>query len=320
MKKFLKISLFCIFIGLVMIILFSTSDNESFISTLSKLIISPYKSGMYSNEDIAALKTESIANENTKVFFIHANDLDIETTDKVSNITVQYYNLPNVKIEITQQDQYSYSANFNYNKYELVFNREIEKYKKVKVLVPKDLKLEIFLVSAENINLDGINATRMLAIADYDQLGTLNMSNVNSDELQVHYHNIINVKDSNIKSFSTDFEGDINFNLENVNGNSLVIGNKYESSNEYLYNMKANITLKNSFFDNQGYYSKELNVNINNNKDISEYYFKLNTLNLPNVINMVNDKEYDLNYESNNLESSNYKIKTRSQNLNLKIK
>lgn len=318
MKNFLKISLFGIFIGFVMIILFSIKSEDSFISVLNKIIISQYGSGIYSDEDISFLNIESVVSKDTENFFIIGDDIEIESSDNVENIKVQYYNLPNVRVELNQSTANSYMIRFNYTKFEIVFNKKIQDYKKVKVLVPKNSKYIIFTVVARELKLDGINAGRMNIWANGVGAGNINISNISADDFSLlSYDKVVNIKNSNIKTFKNDLNSN-NVNLENVNGNKFIIGDKasFVNMNEYNNHPAVNVTLNNSFFEDQEYYGRELNVNINNNIDINNYYFNINS---KNGVNKINGKEYNSIYETNNLNSSKYKIRAGTKNLNLKI-
>jgi hypothetical protein len=84
-----------------------------------------------------------------------------------------------------------------------------------------------------------------------------------------------------------------------------------------IYNVKVN--LNNVDYTNQGYYGNDINIYINNNLELSKYYFIFTKRDNEGSIK-INNKEYTSDYESDNKNDCKYKISVRSNKANFEIK
>ncbi len=324
MKQLLKISFLFVIIGFVMIALFYIKNNESFISVMNKVVISEYESGLYSKWDLELVKSEVSLNKNVKAILINAKYIDVQISENIDTVKVEYYNFPGIMATTEPLNEEMYSLYFTYPKYQIVFNKNLKEYQRVKVTVPKNYQFEHFWVNGQEINIDGINSNVLMILPiDYNGKGYINLSNLNVNEGTI-MTNIkeIDVKNSKINNLKINCP-DLKLKIDNVKGDNLSFGSVTSKDTlvEYLKdykdsNQKVDAVLNKVEFKNYGFYSRNLSVKMNNGVSLNDYYFKMNSVNGTNTIN---NKKYENNYESTNYENSKYKIETVSTRTSLQI-
>lgn len=324
MKQLLKISFLFVIIGFVMIALFYVKNNESFISVMNKVVISEYESGLYSEGDLQLVKAEVSLSKNVKIFGINAKYIDVKVSENVDTVKIEYYNFPGITAVTESSNEEVYSSYFTYPKYQIMFNKNLKEYQRVKITVPKNYQFEHFWVNCQELNIDGINSNVLMILPiDYNENGYINLSNLNVNEGTI-MTNIkeINVKNSKINNLKINCP-DLKLKIDNVKGDNLSFGSVVSKDTlvEYLRdykdsNQKVDAVLNKVEFKNYGFYSRNLSVKMNNGVSLNDYYFKMNSVNGTNTIN---NKKYENNYESTNYENSKYKIETISTKASLQI-
>lgn len=331
MKKILKISFLCILIGIGMITLAEIGSNENFFSTMNKVVISEFKSGIYSENSLDELKYKVEVKKDIKSLVIRAKYVDVNVSDTAENITVEYYNLPTLKYENENLNEDIYDLFANYSKYNIVFNQEYKNYERVKITIPKDNKFEHFWIVGKEVNINGVNSNyTTLLNFDYDNDGVLNLTNVNTESCRIiNEKENITIKNSNIKDLSIENMNSLNFNnyninFENVKGDNLNIGST--GSREYMIEQlkdsiygpnysRLNVSLKKSEFKNNQFFATDANIEIDNNSIIDDYNFNIISI---SGNNKINNKKYESEYNNKSV-NSKYKIDAVTKNLNIGI-
>lgn len=316
MKKLLKVSLFLILLGISSIIFFYLCEGQSFIDTVKDIVISQNRSGIYSEENISNLDIDEKVSKNINSFSVRAKYIDIEVSKDINEIHIEYYILPNVKREANQNSDENYSVSFLDSNYEIVFNKNIDKYKRVKVTIPEDKKFDFFMASGQEIKINGVLAKNMIAVVYAIPNSVARISNVNADEMTVASYEVENVtiNDSNIEKLKIQSGKKAIFEFTNLNGNTIIFNDKSSTITGFG---NSKVILNNVKYKEQGYYTSNFDIEINNNMSLSDYYFNLIT---EGGKIKINDQDYTSNYESTNKDRSIYKIYVKSNNADLKIK
>lgn len=329
MKSILKIGYMSIIVALGMIILFHVKSGQSFMEVMNNIVISEYDNGQFSEEYIQKYSKREISiDKNTESFIISAKYLDINVSENAENILLEYYDLPNVVEEVEEVKGLGYSASFTESKYEIVFNKNIENYKRVKVTFPKGMEFDKFWAGAKELNMNGINANDITILStNSEKKGYVKVSNLNAKSCRIMpRRESIEVNDSIIDDLLIISLNSAKVNINNTKGNNLRIGSLdsdskksmiYSLQNERLFEQHINydVSLNKAEFKSQEYCAGELKIRIDNS-NLNDYYFDLTSI---KGTNKINNKIYESNYINGNNEDNKYKIDTVSKNLDLQI-
>lgn len=200
MNKFLKFSLITILIGISMLIFFCIYTGDFSFKSINDIIISQYRSGIYTEKDISNMNDDKILNVADGKLLIYAKYIDVQVSKDVDKIHIEYYSLPNVNINFSESSDGGTSAVFLSTKFEIVFNKNIEDYKKVKVIVPENTNFNSLFLIGQDIKVDGINSEKISLLSEYtSSKNILNVSNINVQKCYIQFsESKIDIKNSKI--------------------------------------------------------------------------------------------------------------------------